>query len=126
MKNPKHYLYQIYPDYNKEKNDEFDLTILNACHIIKYKDYIFINSFDENELNFENINFKGRFCAVLKYESDDEISLHISTGKRIKTNINFAIEGYHRCSSNTRLKTNLISINDELVHKFKFKKNLDK
>lgn len=126
MKKPKHYLYQIYPDYNKEKNDEFDLTILNACHIIKYKDYIFINSFDENELNFENINFKGRFCAVLKYESDDEISLHISTGKRIKTNINFAIDGYHRCSSNTRLKTNLISINDELVHKFKFKKKLDK
>ena len=58
-----------------------------------------------------------------KYISDDEIIMSLSTGSRVKTNINFSILGFDRCSSNTHLKTNVITINDELVHKFKFKKS---
>ncbi len=120
MRNPKSYEYQIYPDYDGIK-EKYEIIKLNGCHILRFNNYLMINSFENEEVRFENIKFKGRFSGILSFKND-KYYLNISTGKRCCVNIEFAINDYKMIYENHAIKSNTIEISDELIHSITFKK----
>ncbi|MDE7213970.1 MAG: hypothetical protein K2N42_05265, partial [Anaeroplasmataceae bacterium] len=54
-KNPKEYEYQFYPR-SRCIQDEYELITLANAHILKYKKYYFINSFNDSSWDYENFH----------------------------------------------------------------------
>lgn len=119
LKNPSKYEYQIYPENNGI--DKYELIDLGNCHILKYENYLLINSFEENEVRYENIKFKGRFSAILCFKNNSYY-LKLSTGSREKKTIEFAINHFKMKKDQRVVKKNIINLMDELVHSYEFVK----
>ncbi len=104
LENPKQYEYQIYPKYFSDV--VYNFYDLGGAHIIKYNNYLIINSFINKKYCFEDLEFEGVFSGVIKYSND--IKFIVSTGKRDKQDIKISLNNFNK---------NFI-INDELVHEF--------
>ena len=105
MHNVNNYEYIIYPMYDMDI--DYSYYDLNTCHIIKYKNYILISSFEKNNIKFENIEFNGIFIAILKFDNN-KLYLNIATGKRYTENIYFKIGDIFKGN---------IEVNNELIKK---------
>lgn len=119
LKNPSNYEYQIYPNY--VKNDEYQFIDLNGCHLLIHDNYYFISSFVNSKFKYEDLEFSGIFSAIIKKENDNYY-VNISTGKRILQHIYFDFYNYNLIEADCDYNDNIISLEDELVHKLSFRR----
>lgn len=89
-KNPKNYEYQLYPK-NKSIKDEYQLTTFEYAHILKYQNYIFINSFEDTLLEFEKLKVKACASMIFVFK-EDTVLVRIASSK--KDYIKLQIKGY--------------------------------
>lgn len=111
-KNPKRYVYQLYPKA-KCIEDSYQLYTLENAHIIKYKTYYMINLFTKDKVIFEDMQFQGPACMIIE-QTENEYIVKVATDS--KTPIYIQIKGYEN-------EQNLFQFDDEFEHTIHFRRS---
>lgn len=90
LKNPSNYSYQLCLNNNI---DMYKIVMMTNKHIIQSPDVLFINSFDDEQITYKNITFKGIFSAIITNKNDCYV-VEISSGSRSCVKLKFIIAGY--------------------------------
>ena len=83
--------YNIGSQINKSIKDEYQLTSFEYAHILKYQNYIFINSFEDTLLEFEKLKVKACASMIFVFK-EDTVLVRIASSK--KDYIKLQIKGY--------------------------------
>lgn len=120
-KNPKEYVYQLYPKKNCLE-DEYEIKILEHAHIVTYKSYIFINLFQKGyKVEIEGMSIQGCACiAVKRTNSDIELRLAASQPQPIK----ISIPGYHLEEADVTVEKDYLMLEDEFEHSLRYRRDV--
>lgn len=116
--------YQVYPLYNNII-DKYHLEINADYHMLKYLNYIFLNSFTNKEIEVGKIKLIGKSSIILK-KIKDLIILKIAVNKRSKTLIKLQIKDYKIEKSTIDFVDDTFIFQDELEHEIVFRRNNEK
>lgn len=117
-RNPKQYGYQFYP-IKKSVVDEYQKVILPTAHILTYKNFYFINSFESGIVRFNNITIDGIASMIFKVQ-DDEIRLKVSSD--LKQKFFVQIDGFVYVDTDLKTEENKYIIEDEYEHTILFRR----
>lgn len=111
-KNPKEYEYQFYPRI-KCIQDEYKLITLTNVHILKYKKYYFINSFNDSPWNYENFHIQGRGSLIALFE-EEKITIKFSSVPNQKLLLN--VVGYECVQKDVATEKDTFIVEDYFEH----------
>ncbi|MDE6656023.1 MAG: hypothetical protein K2J85_03430, partial [Anaeroplasmataceae bacterium] len=119
-KNSKEYEYQFYPKIRCIQ-DEYELITLKNAHILKYKKYYFINSFDDFSWEFENFHFQGRFSLIALFE-DEQITIKFASVPNQK--LFLSINEYECIQADVSTEKDTFNIEDCFEHTMIYRRKL--
>lgn len=120
-KNPKDYVYQLYPQKNCLE-DEYELSLQQHAHIITYKSYLFVNIFQEDcNIEYEGMCIQGCVCLVLK-KIDSEILIRLAAGH--PRTISISIPGFTVLKADIKTEKDLVVVEDDQEHTLLYRRDL--
>ncbi|MDE6408500.1 MAG: hypothetical protein K2K48_07520 [Anaeroplasmataceae bacterium] len=120
FKNPKKYEYQFYPKI-KCIQDEYKLTTLSNAHILEYKNYCFINSFNDSSWKYDRFDIRGRVSMIASLK-DDYITIKFASVPNQKLIVN--IKGYECVQTDVAMEKDTFIVDDYFEHTLIFRRSL--
>ncbi|MDE7095028.1 MAG: hypothetical protein K2O23_00915, partial [Anaeroplasmataceae bacterium] len=111
-KNPKEYEYQFYPRI-RSIQDEYELITLTNAHILKYKKYYFINSFNDSSWDYENFHIQGRISLIALLEGE-QITIKFASVPNQKLFLN--IDQYECVQKDVAVEKDAFIVEDYFEH----------
>lgn len=111
-RNPKNYEYQFYPRI-RSIQDEYKLDTLTNAHILKYKKYYFMNSFNDTSWDYESFHIQGRASLIALLE-DDKITIKFASVPNQR--LFFSINGYECIQTDVAIEKDAFIIGDYFEH----------
>ncbi|MDE6242210.1 MAG: hypothetical protein K2M08_07310 [Anaeroplasmataceae bacterium] len=111
-KNPKEYEYQFYPKMYSIQ-DEYEAVTLPAAHIVMYKNYIFINSFDELSWKYKSFKIQGRASMIVLLK-DEQIKIKFAGVPN--HNLSLSIDGYECVDTDVFREKDTFEVKDYFEH----------